>query len=174
MRSSTLAVPFVTCALTISFVSCAVASPHHVVARQDPNDPEASNPKTPPTTLTEPPRGDDPFTVPLPTAPASCTDFSKPSDQCLNDMVAASTAASDVIAFSGGKLIWDSDHQCNDEQIGKYETAWYDALSLARYAHALPDFGDAKSISLWQTWIGPNFAEQQQRIYGKSSLPSIR
>lgn len=129
----------------------------------DPENPEASDPKQPPTKLIRPPRPDNPFKSGFTTAPTSCTDLEKPSQQCIKDLQAQPGG---VNAFSGGELKMDSDHRCNEDQIGIYQTAAWDAHSLAAFADSEPDAHNAKDVAIWKTWMGPDFATQQKRIAG--------
>jgi hypothetical protein len=134
-----------------------------IIRDVDPDDPEASNPTTPPKSLNRPARPDNPFAAGFNTAPSSCSDFLRPSEQCLKDLQAQPGG---VTAFSGGELKWDSDHQCNNEQQGVFTTAAYDAFTLARFTDREPDPHNYKDITIWKTYIGPDFATQQKRIAG--------
>jgi hypothetical protein len=135
----------------------------------DPNNPEASDPKTPPKKLNRLPRPDNPFKNGFKTAPSSCTDWLKPSQQCVKDLQAQPGG---VNAFSGGEIKWDSDHRCDQNQQGMFQTAAWDAHSLAFNADEEPDGRNAKHVALWKTWIGPDFPAQQKRIAGTFELQS--
>ncbi|KAJ8118877.1 hypothetical protein OPT61_g212 [Boeremia exigua] len=76
----------------------------------DPDNPEASDPKQFPTRFNRPPRPDNPYKFGLATAPDSCTDFQRPSPGCIKDLQAQPGGA---VAFSGGELKWEKDHQYN-------------------------------------------------------------
>ncbi|CAI6341999.1 unnamed protein product [Periconia digitata] len=130
----------------------------------DPEDPSASDPKTPPKTLRKPSYESNPFKDGFDTAPSSCTDFLKPSDQCLKDL--QSQPAKNIGAFSGGEFKWDSNNKCNPEQKGRIEVAANDAITLSLFADKEPDQHDAKAIALWKTWIGPDYSTYQKRIAG--------
>ncbi|KAH8728766.1 hypothetical protein GQ44DRAFT_747612 [Phaeosphaeriaceae sp. PMI808] len=78
------------------------------------------DPKTPPKKLNRPTRPENLFKSGFNTAPASCTDLMKPSQQCIIDLQAQPEG---VNAFSGGELKWDSDRGCSNLQKGKFETA---------------------------------------------------
>ncbi|KAF2872928.1 hypothetical protein BDV95DRAFT_568343 [Massariosphaeria phaeospora] len=144
-------------------LSFALVAPAVVITRAevDPDNPQAADPKQPPKTLTAPSGPSNPFQSGFQTAPASCTDFQKPSESCLKDLQAQTGG---VVAFSGGQIKWDDDNQCDDTKKGVYQTAMYDAHILATYASTLPDGHNAKDIALWKTWIGPDYITQQQRI----------
>ncbi|KAI8933116.1 hypothetical protein NX059_009759 [Plenodomus lindquistii] len=144
--------------LSISTLTAGAVIPRDDV---DPENPEASDPKTPPSVLNRPARPDNPFKDGFKTAPASCTDFEKPSEQCIAELQAQPGGAN---AFSGGELKWDSDHQCSDFQKGKYQTAAWDAHTLAVFSDREPDAHNPKDIALWKTWMGPDYATQQKRI----------
>ncbi|KAH7080719.1 hypothetical protein FB567DRAFT_448489 [Paraphoma chrysanthemicola] len=115
----------------------------------DPNNPEASDPKTPPKKLDRLPRPDNPFKDGFKMAPTSCTDWMKPSEQCFKDLQAQPGG---VNAFSGGELKWDSDHRCDERQQGMFQTAAWDAHSLAFNADDEPDGHNAKHVALWKTF----------------------
>ncbi|OAL45486.1 hypothetical protein IQ07DRAFT_648187 [Pyrenochaeta sp. DS3sAY3a] len=134
-----------------------------VIPRDDvnPDDPRASNPKTPPKTLNRPPRPANPFRDGLKTVPSSCTDMMKPSEQCIKDLQAQPGA---VNAFSGGELKWDNDNGCSDEQKGKYQTAAWDAHALAAFSDLEPNPHNSRDIALWKAWMGPDYPNQQKRI----------
>jgi hypothetical protein len=129
------------------------------------------NPQNPPTTLKRPPppKGANIFKKPWKTAPASCTSLIKPSEQCIKDMQ-AQPQAEGVIAFSGGELKLDKDHKCTDKQIGTFQTAAWDALTLGTYMSAEPNQLDYKTVALWKTWIGPDFPKFSKRITGMFSF----
>jgi hypothetical protein len=129
----------------------------------DPDNPEASDPKQPPKKLTIPSRPENPFKAGFKTAPDSCDDLRKPSQQCIRDLQAQPGG---VVAFSGGELKWDKDHNCNEQQMGKYQTAAWDAHALAAFADLEPDEHNASDIALWKTWMGPDYPTQQKRISG--------
>lgn len=85
----------------------------------------------------------------------------KPTGQCLADLIARPGGAG---AFSGGELIWDGDNRCDDEQKGVFQTAAWDAHSLATLLDSEPDPHKEDSIALWKTWMGPDYSLQQHRI----------
>ncbi|KAF2793033.1 hypothetical protein K505DRAFT_350230 [Melanomma pulvis-pyrius CBS 109.77] len=95
------------------------------------------------------------------TAPDSCNDLQKPSQQCIQDLQAHPEGA---VAFSGGELKWDKDHKCDEEQMAQYQTAAWDAHVLAAFADLEPDEHNARDIALWKAWIGPDYPTQQKRI----------
>ncbi|KAH9882337.1 hypothetical protein J1614_000573 [Plenodomus biglobosus] len=127
----------------------------------DPDNPEASDPKTPPKKLNRLPRPDDIFKDGFKSAPSSCTDWMKPSFKCVQDLQAQPGGIS---LFSGGEIKWDNDHRCDQTQQGMFQTAAWDAHSLAFNADDEPDGHNAKHVALWKTWIGPDFSAQQKRI----------
>jgi hypothetical protein len=133
----------------------------------DPDNPQASNPTTPPKSLNRPPRPDNPFAAGFTTAPSSCTDFLKPSEQCIRDLQAQPGG---VTTFSGGEIKWDSDHQCDNKQQAILQTAAWDAIILASFADQEPDPHNVHDITLWKTWMGPDYATQQKRISGAFKL----
>lgn len=143
----------------LSFSTLAAGS----VIPRDTDNPEASNPKTPPKKLNRPARPANPFAAGFKTAPASCTDFMKPSQQCITDLKAQPGG---VNAFSGGELKWDKDHGCDEEQMGMYQTAAWDAHALAAFSDLEPDAHNSRDIALWKTWMGPDYPNQQKRIAG--------
>jgi hypothetical protein len=85
---------------SFQFLSVALLASGAVIDRDtlDPENNEASNPKTPPKTLNRPPQPANPFKNGFKTAPASCTDFMRPSEQCIKDLQAQPGG---VNAFSG-------------------------------------------------------------------------
>ncbi|PVH93640.1 hypothetical protein DM02DRAFT_695367 [Periconia macrospinosa] len=112
-----------------------------VVPREDtfdPDNPEASNPKTPPKRLNRSTRPENPFKkAGLKTAPDSCTDLAQPGG---------------VNAFSGGELKWDKDYQCDpDTQQARFLEAAWDAHALAKFSNKEPDGHNAKDIAMWKT-----------------------
>jgi hypothetical protein len=130
------------------------------------DDPEAANPKTPPQSLNRPAlKGENIYKNGFKTAPDSCTNLVKPSEQCIEDMQAQPAAASQH-AFSGGELKLDKDHKCSDTQIGHLQTAAWDALTLGTYASSEPNPQSAKDVALWKTYIGPDWPSQSKRIAG--------
>ncbi|KAF2259767.1 hypothetical protein CC78DRAFT_585532 [Lojkania enalia] len=128
---------------------------------------EASDPTTRPKSLNRPPRPDNPFAAGLNTAPSSCRDFMKPSEQCITDLQAQPGA---VTAFSGGEMKWDSDYESDDKQQAMCQTAAWDAITLARFADQEPDPHNVHYITLWKTWMGPDCSTQQKRIAGPQGL----
>ncbi|KAF2819124.1 hypothetical protein CC86DRAFT_432123 [Ophiobolus disseminans] len=110
----------------------------------DPDNPEASDPKTPPKKLNRPPRPDNPFKGGFKTAPASCKDFMKPSQQCVTDLKAQPGG---IGAFSGGELKWDSDNKCDERQKGMFQTAAWDAHALAQFTDQEPNPHNYKDIA---------------------------
>lgn len=147
------------------FLSLGAITSGSVIPRADvdSNNPEASDPKTPPKKLNRPPRPDNPFKGGFKTAPASCTDFMKPSKECITDLQAQPGG---VNAFSGGELKWDGDNKCDDKQRGMFQTAAWDAHALATFSNQQPDPHNARDVALWKTWMGPDYSTQQQRIAG--------
>ena len=140
-----------------------------VVPRQDtvdPDNPEASNPKTPPKVLNRPVRPENLIKkAGIKTAPDSCTDLMNPSQQCIADLQAQPGGVS---VFSGGELKWDEDHQCTETQQGKLIDAAWDAHTLADFFSQKLDGHVSKDIALYKTWMGPDFALFQKRIAGTS------
>jgi hypothetical protein len=150
---------------SFQFLSVALLASCAVIVRDtlDPENIEASNPKTPPKTLNRPPQPANPFKDGFKTAPASCTDFMRLSEQCIKDLQAQPGG---VNAFSGGELKWDSDHGCDETRQGIYQEAAWDAYSFAAFVNKAPDPDDAKDIAIWKTWIGADYPTQQKRIVG--------
>jgi hypothetical protein len=130
------------------------------------DDPEAANPTTPPQRLSRPAlQGQNVYENGFRTAPESCTNLIKPSEQCIKDMQAQPAAASQH-AFSGGELKMDKNHQCSNTQIGQLQTAAWDALTLGAYTSSEPNPQSAKDVALWKTYIGPDWPSQSKRIAG--------
>lgn len=139
-------------------------TPHSLRQDIDPDNPSASDPKTPPSSLKAPLRPfDNPFAKGLTAVPESCTDFQNPSDECLQALVSQD---GNVIAFSGGELKFD-DKSCNIDQERKLETAAWDAMTLANFAGFSAPPKSSRDIIAWKTYIGPDYQQQQQRIAGK-------
>ncbi|KAF2850713.1 hypothetical protein T440DRAFT_396568 [Plenodomus tracheiphilus IPT5] len=122
----------------LSLISLSLLVSGSVIPRDtvDPENPEASDPKTPPSKLNRLPRPENPFKDGFKNAPSSCTDWLKPSTQCIEDLQAQPGG---VNAFSGGELKWDNDHRCDEKQQGMFQTAAWDAHSLAFNADDEPD-----------------------------------
>jgi hypothetical protein len=131
------------------------------------DDPESANPKTPPQSLNRPVtlKGENIYKAGFKTAPDSCTNLVKPSEQCIKDMQAQPAAAGQH-AFSGGELKLDKDHKCSDSQLGQLQTAAWDALALGTYTSSEPNPQSAKDVALWKTYIGPDWPSQSKRIAG--------
>lgn len=72
-----------------------------------------------------------------------------------------------AVAFSGGELKWDDNHQGNDQMKGMIQTAAWDAHTLATFSNTMPGWHNARDIALWKTWMGPDYTTQQQRVVGK-------
>ena len=81
--------------------------PHTPRAGFDPDDPTASDPKTPPSSLDLPhlPLPENPFAGGFAEVPAPCTDFHRPSEGWLTDLY--NDTSDGVGAFGGGKLSFD-------------------------------------------------------------------
>lgn len=64
----------------------------HTIRDVDPDDPFASDPKAPPSSLKDPPRpqpiGETPFVSKSVTVPGSCDNLWNPSEQCIRDIEA--------------------------------------------------------------------------------------
>jgi hypothetical protein len=126
------------------------------------DDPSASDPESPPSTLNRPVVNlDNPFAGNSLTVPDSCNDLQRPSDQCLRDLKAGKDEAN---AQSGGGLTFEKDSQCSDDQKSILETAAYEAMTLATFGGHNPS--SARDIATWKAYIGPDYANQQGRITG--------
>ncbi len=127
------------------------------------NNSAGSDPINPPATCQARHRlaGVNPFAGKLVATPDSCTDFERPSDQCLSDLMGQEDG---VVAFSGGSVKFRG---CKQHQREAIETAVWDALTLSAFIKDAPT--SAKDIATWKTWIGPDYSAQQQRILGKAS-----
>ena len=119
------------------FLACAIlaaAAPNPIVsptASIDVNNPSGADPSTPPTSISFPSPAPNPYPSTIPTQPAQC-DGQNPSDDCFNAM-----------SSSGGYLWFDQDSQCSDPQKAQFETAVWDATTLAMYSSSFPAGGEA-------------------------------
>jgi hypothetical protein len=150
---------------SLLFLGCSLAAalphlPH--LPRQETDDPNSSDPTTPPASITAPTRGDNPFPNGWPQLPSECTDASNPSEACKNALHASDGG---VHAF-GGTLHHDGSCKVNsaDTREGFLETAAWDAQILAHYTSLTTDI---HNIEAGRFYIGPDYAGQQQRIKGK-------
>ena len=150
---------------SLLFLGCSLAAalphlPH--LPRQETDDPNSSDPTTPPASITAPARGDNPFPNGWPQLPSECTDASNPSEACKNALHASDGG---VHAF-GGTLHHDGSCKVNsaDTREGFLETAAWDAQILAHYTSLTTDI---HNIEAGRFYMGPDYAGQQQRIKGK-------
>ncbi|KAF3811108.1 hypothetical protein GCG54_00010444 [Colletotrichum gloeosporioides] len=123
------------------------------------SDPAASDPANPPSSFKAlwRPDGQNPFSGNIPLLASACRNpWEKPSRECAD----AAIAQSGLVAFGGGTIKYE-DGSCNPYK-NIIETAAWDAVTLARFAKAVPTTG--RQIPTWRTYIGPDFAEYQDRI----------
>lgn len=135
----------------------------------DPESPSTSDPKTPPSSLKDPPRpqsiAQNPFVGKSVTVPGSCGNLWNPSETCLRELEAQNN---DVGAYAGDLKF--EDNSCDDGQKLALEIAAWDALTLANFGGKNPQ--SAKEIATWRAYIGPDFSSQQGRIVGmEASTP---
>ena len=122
------------------------AAPNPIVsptASIDVNNPSGADPSTPPTSIAFPSPAPNPYPSTIPTRPVQC-DGQNPSDDCFNAM-----------SDSGGYLWFDQDSQCSDPQKAQFETAVWDAATLAMYSSTFPAAGEAnRGISFGICYMG--------------------
>jgi hypothetical protein len=133
----------------------ALSYPEAAAPALDPNNPSGTDPTSPPLSVTLPSGIDDPFPNGIPTQPNGC-DGHNPSSECFQ-----------ALSSSGGYLYFDSDSQCSDSQKATFETAVWDATTLASYSSTFPKTdsgtrGQASGIF----YMGPDFAQYATRIAG--------
>ncbi|KEZ44680.1 hypothetical protein SAPIO_CDS2756 [Scedosporium apiospermum] len=109
----------------------------------DPDNPSASDPKPPPSSIKHPPR------------PQSI------SENPFAGNSATARQNNDVEAYAGD-LIFEKDSLCNDGQKRSLEIAAWDALTPANFGAKRPV--SAREIATWRAYIGPDFSTQQDRI----------
>ncbi|KAF3810368.1 hypothetical protein GCG54_00000413 [Colletotrichum gloeosporioides] len=146
--------------LLACLVGLSLAVPH-MPRDVDPENPSASDPKTPPSSLKDPPRpqsvGQNPFAGKSVTVPGSCGNLWNPSETCLRDL----EAQNENVGTYAGDLKFE-DNSCDDGQKLALEIAAWDALTLANFGGKNPQ--SAKEIATWRAYIGPDFSSQQGRI----------
>jgi len=121
----------------------------------DPENPSASDPTSPPSSISFPPRAPKPPSgSEFSTQPPQC-DGEAPSDECFKAM-----------SDSGGYLWFAKDSQCSNDDKTFLETALWDAHTLALYSSTFPNVDGARGSAAGTYYMGPDFSQFQGRIAG--------
>lgn len=160
--------------LLFGLLAIASATPHSHHTRQDDADvdnPEASDPETPPSSLGElwRPDGGDPFDgADIPETPDSCTDFWRPSEDCVRDLMKQSDSDDAFVSFGGGKLKFDKGG-CADWRQESVRWASWDAYTLASRIYD-PNTAPVRQ-AIWRAYMGPDFNDHASRVKSECHMP---